>query len=228
MGLSGVNFELGDCVIVKQGTKEPDSEEFEIGGWQGHIVEIDTKSDNDNILITIELDSLTLKIIPSHYIEQLERDGYDWQNMILYDSDLEKTNPRDKKENLKNVQDKLSDKYHWASFGDKGKRITKVLNDVNPDDEMKCLQKWVGYLDKELTFPIHAIVSDSEDNWLIKSGDKVLVKSLPHIVDMYGIIASIRLNGEKFEFPLCDLEVIDKKKVDFQLIEDYRTWFANR
>jgi hypothetical protein len=99
---------------------------------------------------------------------------------------------------------------------------------VFPRDEMKCLQKWVEYLDRRLTFPINAIVSDSEGNWLIKRGDKVLIKSLPHIVDMYGIIASIRLSGEKYEFPLCNLEVIDKTKADSQLIDDYRTWFANR
>jgi hypothetical protein len=33
---------------------------------------------------------------------------------------------------------------------------------------------------------------------------------------------------KKYEFPLCDLEVIDKTRTDFQLIEDYGTWFANR
>jgi len=93
---------------------------------------------------------------------------------------------------------------------------------------MKCLQKWVEHLDKDLSFPIQAIVSESEDDWLIKSGDKVLIKSLPHIVDMYGIIASIRLNGKKYWFPLCDLEVVDKTQADFQLIDDYQTWFANR
>jgi len=221
-------MKLGDSVIVKQGVKEPDLEEFEIGGWQGRVVAIDTKSDIDNILITIEWDSLTLKQIPSNYIEQSEREGMGWGNMTLYVSELEKTKPRDKKENVKQTQERLSNKHYWNSLGDEGIRISKVLDKVNPHDEMKCLQKWVEYLDNELTFPIHAIVSDSEDSWLIKSGDKVIIKSLPHIVDMNGIIASIRLNGEKYEFPLCDLEVIDKKKVDFQLIDDYRTWFANR
>lgn len=221
-------MKLGDSVIVKQGVKEPDLEEFEIGGWQGRVVDIDTKSDMDNILITIEWDSLTLKQIPSNYIEQSEREGLDWVNMTLYESELEKTKPRDKKENVKQTQEKLLDKHYWDSLGDEGIRISKVLDKVNPHDEMKCLQKWVEYLDNELTFPIHAIVSDSEDNWLIKSGNKVLIKSLPHIVDMYGIIASIKLNGEKYEFPLCDLEVIDKTKADYQLIDDYRTWFANR
>ncbi len=223
-----MNMKIGDSVFVKQGVKEPDLEEFEIGGWQGRVVDIDTKSGKENILITIEWDSLTLRQISSNYIEQSEREGLDWENMTLYESELEKTKPRDKKENVKQTQDILSNKHHWDSLGDEGIRISKVLDKVNPHDEMKCLQKWVDYLDNEMTFPIHAIVTDSEDNWLIKSGDKVVIKSLPHIVDMYGIIASIRLNGEKYEFPLCDLVAIHKTKADFQLIDDYRTWFANR
>ena len=93
---------------------------------------------------------------------------------------------------------------------------------------MKCLQKWVEYLDDKLTFPLDAIVLESEDNWLIKDGDKVVVKSLPHIVDMYGIIASISLSGKKYEFPLCDLKVIDESQSEFKLIDDYNTWFSNK
>ncbi len=223
-----LNLEIGDCVIVREGVKEPDLEEFEISGWQGRVLEIDTDSDKDNVLITIEWDSLTLFQMPSDYIEQSEIDGFDWSSMVLYDSDLEKSISRDKKENVKKAKEKLSDKYYWASLGQEGLRISKILNGVDPHNEMKCLQKWVEHLDKELTFPIQAIVSESEDNWLIKNGDKVLIKALPHIVDMYGVIASIRLNGKKYEFPLCDLKVIDKTLPDFQLIEDYRIWFANR
>lgn len=158
----------GDSVIVKHGVKEPYLEEFEIGGWQGRVVEIDTNSDKDNILITIEWDSLTLKQIPSNYIEQSEREGFDWQNMSLYDSELEKTKPRDTKKNVKQTQDILTDIHHWDSLGDEGIRISRILDNVDPHDEMKCLQKWVEYLDAELTFPIQAKVSDSQDNWLIK------------------------------------------------------------
>ncbi len=223
-----MKLKLGNSVIVKQGVKEPDFEKLELGGWQGQVVEIDTKSDKENILITIEWDSQTLRQIPADYIEQSERDGYDWQRITLYESELEKTKARDKKENVEKTQAELEDKYHWASLGNEGKRISKVLDMINPHDEMKCLKKWVEYLDKELTFPIDAYVSESENNWLIKSGDKVLIKSLPHIVDVYGIIASIKLNGKKYEFPLCDLEVIDKTNPNFQLIGDYKIWFANK
>ncbi|MBN2648349.1 MAG: hypothetical protein JXR50_01260 [Prolixibacteraceae bacterium] len=223
-----LNLKIGDSVVVRQGVKEPDLEEFEIGGWQGRVVEIDTNSDKDNVLITIEWDSLTLIQMPSDYIEQSEIDGFDWSSMVLYDSDLEKSASIDRKENVRKVQDKISEKYHWVSLGQEGLRISMILDGVDPHNEMKCLQRWVEHLDKELTFPIQAIVSESDDDWLIKSGDKVLIKALPHIVDMYGVIASIKLNGKKYEFPLCDLEVIDKALTDFQLIDDYRIWFANR
>jgi Calcium binding len=223
-----IKLKLGDSVVVKQGTKEPDLEEFEIGAWQGRVVEIDTKSNLNNTLVTIEWDALTLKQIPSYYIEQSERDGYDWKMMALFDSELEKTKPRDTKEKVKQVQGKISDKYYWFSYGDEGIRISKVLGNVNPRNEMKCLQKWVDYLDKELTFPIDAIVSESGENYLIQTDDKVTIKSLPHIVDLYGIIASVKLGRGKYEFPLCDLEIIDKTNAAFQLVEDYRTWHANR
>ena len=223
-----LNIKIEDSVIVRQGVKEPDLEEFEIGGWQGRVVKIDTVSDKDNVLITIEWDSLTLLQMPSNFIEQSEIDGLDWSSMVLYDSELEKSVSRDQKENVKKAKAKLSDKYYWVSLGQEGLRISKILHGVNPHDDMKCMQKWVEHLDKELIFPIQAIVLESEDNWLIKDGDKVLIKALPHIVDTYGIIASIKLDRKKYMFPLCDLEVIDKTRKDFQLIDDYRIWFANR
>ncbi len=223
-----LNFKIGSSVFVRQGVTEPDLKEFNISGWQGRVVDIDIKSDKENILITIEWDSLTLRQMSSNYIEQSERDGLDWKMMTLYESELDKTKKRDKKENVKQAQNKLSDKHCWYSLGDEGIRISKVLDNVEPHDEMECLQRWVEYLDTELTFPIHSIITESHDNWLIKSGDKVLLKSLPHIVDLYGVIALISLSGKKYTFPLCDLEVIDNSLADFQLIEDYKTWFSNR
>ena len=79
-----------------------------------------------------------------------------------------------------------------------------------------------------MSFPIQAIVDEAEDNWILKNGDKVQLKSLSEIVDLYGIIAKIKLNGQPFECPLCDLEVVDTKTAEYQLINDYRIWFANR
>jgi len=222
-----MKFKLGDSVVVKQGIKEPDFEEIEIGGWQGRIIEIDANQNENDILVTIEWDALTLDQIPSNYISQSEKDGYEWKNIALWASEIEKTKARDQKENVKETQSRLSEKHYWLSLGDQGARISKVLGEVDIKDIMECLQKWVEHLDKKLKFPIPAVVSCYDEGKFIKDGDKVIIKALPHLVDTYGIIASIKKERKKYEFPLCDLEVVNKKDINYQLIEDYKTWFAN-
>jgi len=222
-------MKIGDSVKVKDGIKDPDSEDIEISDWQGRVVEIDKKADhNGNIMVTIEWDSLTLEQIPVKFFQQSVVEGLDWKTMDLYESDLAKTSARDKKSDVKNTQDLLFEKYYWYSVGEEGRRISDVLAGLNPKDEIKCFQAWDKYLEKELSFPIQAVVAESADDWIIKCGDKVQIKSLSEIVDTYGIIAAVRLNGKSFEYPLCDLEALDKKTKDHQLIQDYCVWFANR
>ncbi|MFZ4546236.1 MAG: calcium-binding protein [Bacteroidales bacterium] len=223
-----MSIKTGDCVIVKAGTKEPETEGFEIGGWQGRVIGTELAFDKVNNLVLIEWDSLTLKQIPGEFIQQSEIDGYDWQVMNLYETDVEKSVPTDKQKDVKKVQDLLSDKHYWPSFGEEGLRITKILEGINPKDELKCMQKWLDYLETELTFPIEATVKESEGYEFVKYGDKVLILSLPNIADLHGVIAAIKLKSGKFQFPLCDMQVTNKKSSNFQLIEDYRFWFANR
>lgn len=57
-----MNIKKGDSVIVKEGVKDPDTDEFEIGGWQGRVIEIDNLSEKNNALITIEWDSITFTL----------------------------------------------------------------------------------------------------------------------------------------------------------------------
>ena len=87
----------GNSITEIQGVKEPDFVKFEISGWQGRVTEIDSATNPEHTLVTVEWDSLTLKQIPSWYIEKSETEGYDWKTMVLFDSDLEKTKARDKK-----------------------------------------------------------------------------------------------------------------------------------
>lgn len=56
-----MKLKIGENVVVKQEVIEPDLGEFEIDGWQGRAVEIGSISENENSLITIEWDILTLK-----------------------------------------------------------------------------------------------------------------------------------------------------------------------
>lgn len=141
---------------------------------------------------------------------------------------MEKTKARDKKSDVKKVREKLENEYYWLHLGDEGIRIGKILRGIDPVNEMKCLYRWSDYLEKNLNFPIVAIVDETDDYGPVKEGAKMLIKSLPHLEDLRGIIAEIRLGRSKYAFPLCDLEVVDKTSPDYQLIDDYRVWFANR
>ena len=224
-----MSLKIGNSVKVKQGIKEPDSEDLEIGGWQGRVTGIRKKCDDlGNTMITIEWDSLTLKQLPDSFISQSENDGCDWKTMNLYESDVDKTVSRDKISDVKKVLDLLDEKYYWDSFGEEGQRISIILEGLNPSDEMECFQKWKSFLDTELSFPLMAIVKEPEDNWILKRGYKVQIKSLAGIVDLYGVLARLTSNSRSFEYPLCDLKLIDKKSADYQLINDYSFWFTNR
>ncbi|CAK8716278.1 hypothetical protein GMJAKD_05430 [Candidatus Electrothrix aarhusensis] len=45
--------------------------------------------------------------------------------------------------------------------------------------------------------------------------------------DIYGVLVLLRHGREKYEFPLCDLEVLDKSSPNYQPVQDYAVWFAN-
>ena len=222
------NFKTGDSVVVKEGVIEPDLEDFELSGWEGRVSEIDTETDQENNLITIEWDSITLTQIPLSYIENSEINGFGWSNMILYEKDLEKSIPRDNIETTKKVLDELTDKYRYTSLEEQGKRISKILYGVDFDDDFESFQKWQGYLNENLTFPIETIVVESQGGLMLQNEDKLLIKSLDKIVDTYGIMTSFRRSRNKYWFPLCNLEVIDKVSTNYQFIKDYCLWYANR
>ena len=223
-----MKLEIGNSVVVIKGVLDPDSEEFLLEGWQGRILEIDEETNPKHSMVTIEWDTETLRQMPNKYIEESEIEGLDWKKMVLYTSDIEGIKERDTKMDVKQCQEKLAEQFQWASFGAEGKRILKILEGVDMSSEMKCLERWCNYIEKNVQFPIKAEVDESEDDWIIKEEDKVTVRNLNHIVDMYGIIAGINIGRKRYDYPLCSLKVLNEKEVAYQLIEDYKTWFANR
>jgi hypothetical protein len=128
-----MNIKKGDSVIVKEGVKGPDSDEFEIGGWQGRVIDIDNISEKNNTLITVEWDSITLKQMDTtDFIAQSEKDGLGWDTMTLDNSELEKSTHRETKKNVIKTQKEISNKYHWAWLGEEGIRISKILRTEKP------------------------------------------------------------------------------------------------
>lgn len=93
---------------------------------------------------------------------------------------------------------------------------------------------WEKYLKENLTFPFDAVIEEYQNENIfakergpIKKGYKVTVNKVVGEDDLYGVIVSIKINNKAFQFPLCDLEAVDKESSNFKIIDKYGVWFAN-
>ena len=107
-------------------------------------------------------------------------------------------------------------------------RINKIIENTDKKDIMALLNAWEKYLENVLVFPFEAMVLGYMTKGPLKYGDKVSVKRIDAIDDLYGIIVELRCGRKKFHHPLDDLEMIGKKSSNYQHLNDYSTWMANR
>ena len=110
----------------------------------------------------------------------------------------------------------------------KGKRIQLVLAKVDEEDVMKTLRTWEAHLEKHIIFPFDAEVSENQEKGPLQLGDKVRVKKISFVDDFYGLIVELNHERRKYDFPLCDLEVIAKDSPNYHPVDDYSVWFVNR
>jgi hypothetical protein len=59
-------------------------------------------------------------------------------------------------------------------------------------------------------------------------GDRLSVKSISLVDDLYGIIVRVKHQSGWYHFTLCHLEAVDKSSSNYQVLQDYVIWFANR
>ena len=221
-----LGFEVGDSVAVMLGTSDPDLG-IDIGGWQGRVTDI-RLGDDGTPLVEIEWDSVTLEQMPGRAIERCEELGLGWTTIVLAANEVAPARVRDAPADVTRVVEELSDKFAWSYLGEEGRRIGKVLADIGPDDTIAALKAWVDYLEEHLAFPFEAEIDEYQSRGPLQAGDRVKVTGIGLVDDLYGLIVDLRLGRRKYAFPLCDLEVIDKRSPQYQLVHDYRVWFANR
>ncbi|MDJ0705516.1 MAG: calcium-binding protein [Leptolyngbyaceae cyanobacterium MO_188.B28] len=218
------SLKVGDSVIVKPDVKDPDFGQ-DIGGWQGRISELD----QSNNLVCIDLDSITLKNIPSHYIDECEEAGLVWDKIYLWITDVELTSPRDSEREVAAVTKQLSVQHAWSHLGAEGKRIQAVLTGVDPDDTLGCLEAWLTHFEKVFRFPFEAEVVELLGRSPLRVGDRIIVKSLLDETDgLSGVLANVKKGRRSLIFQLCDLEATDIHSANYGYLRDYVVWFANR
>lgn len=80
---------IGDTVMVKSGTRDPDLD-IDIGGWEGRIEEVD-----DGGTVLIRWDSITLGRMGVELAIQCENENLDWELMTLDAAELQESASRD-------------------------------------------------------------------------------------------------------------------------------------
>ena len=114
------------------------------------------------------------------------------------------------------------------SIEEQEKRINKIIANIDKNDIMKLLKAWKEHLENVLVFPFEAIIIGYMDKGPLRSGDKVRVKSISAIDDLYGVIVELRYGRKRYDHPLDDIEIIEKDGPNFQHVDDYSVWMANR
>jgi hypothetical protein len=221
------NFSIGESVVVNPGVIDRDYG-FDMGGWQGRITENHATDEQGNPLVSIAWDSITLKQMPVEIIERCEEDGLDWSAMGLYASEVTSASPRDKIYQVDQVKAEIEDAHEMDYLGEQGRRMQQVLNSAGRKGEMGRFKAWEKYLKEKLTFPFDAEVSEHQDHGPVRIGERVSVLGIEIVDDSYGIIVSIKTKRGHYDFPLCDLEAYPDTSLNYQPLDDYVVWFANR
>ncbi|MFQ5793904.1 MAG: calcium-binding protein [Candidatus Bipolaricaulia bacterium] len=91
--------------------------------------------------------------------------------------------------------------------------------------------RWT-YLDNMVLFDDARKIASAEGVnlewlWVEERGDRLRVTGFALVDDLYGIIVDVKRGRRKYAMPLCDLEVIDEKSPNHQVVKDYAMWFAN-
>lgn len=93
---------------------------------------------------------------------------------------------------------------------------------------MAPLNAWEEYLASRLSFPFEAEVAEFQESGPFRGGDHVQVVRISQVVDLYGVMVHVQVKGGHYNFALCDLQVVDRRSPNHQILDDYAVWFANR
>jgi hypothetical protein len=221
-----VPFDVGDYVRVKEGIKDTDYPDSEIGGWQGRVVEI---TDQEPSLLLVEWDSVTLEEMPIEILKEAELEGLSWERYYLDPRDVEAAEPRDAPQDVKQVRKRLYDQLQWSHADEQEEQIIRqVLEQVDNETERATLQAWKDALTNCLHFPFEATVAEPQDGGSFHTGDTVKVKNILLLDSLYGLLAVLQHGRSPKHIPLADLEATDEDSGNYRPLRAYCTWFANR
>lgn len=237
-----------DYIQVKDGTKEPDSEEIEIGGWQGKIKHLYTHEGRRFIEIDWTLD--TIKKMPIDYIKVSIEEGFSFSEMHLGADDVIKIDPlkEDEKARVQYV-DELKSKYSEEEAGAQQKRIAEILSikdtSVSQENLLKFRTALLKYLN-EKTLLTGIQEYGWEERYVLGFGSKeeyaALRKENASYADHFKFLSLSEIeigdwdlyinvsrvsDDKKFELKLSNLKAEQGKLGLTRMLEDFVVWVVN-
>lgn len=218
-------WQVGDVVRARPGVADPDLD-VDVSGWQGRIVEVLP----EERLACVAWDSQTLRNMPPHMIAECEENGMDWRTMYLAFEDLERAEPRDTEADVAATIADLERRYAWAYLGEQGKRIRRVLKDVDPRDVEAALKAWQRFFARRLRLPLNVVVYEPPPP---ESGlaldDHVRLLAIREATVEDGLLADVATRRkQRVRVPLFILQAANETSKPAQWLDDYSTWWHNR
>ncbi|SHM70990.1 hypothetical protein [Chitinophaga sp. CF418] len=136
-------------------------------------------------------------------------------------------------------------------FKNSEERIEQIFKNSFEDTSrrLETLLFYKSYLESNLKLPLHITGIEDfkwEEYYIFGPGEKeeyeTLKKTRPSYTDIfnmtsfdsyydedYGLFAKVtRISDKKrFKLPLVDMKAVDKKSLEYQLLEDYSIWVIN-
>ena len=218
-------FNIGDSVKVKKGVIDPDYKDYCIEDWQGRIFEISPNNDDDGVVVGISIDSQTMNGIDHEVLIKSVNDAMDTTNLFLLEEDVETAKERDTIEDVAFWKENLVKKIQLIELGKAGERIHMVLQGIQPADFNAAFDRWNSYLNKKLTFPFRAWIKSNSSFEHVDVREAVDVVEIDDLFKEYGITIKVELNKEPFMVPLCDVEVDNKRSLNYRIVKDYSQWY---
>jgi len=233
---------IDSSVKVKEGIVCPDNENYNIGGWQGRVIDIEENN------IEIEWDSVTLQQMPVDYIVESFDNDLDYSSMVLYTDEVEETQARDKKVDVLKMQEKLDKQFGGSEIDEIEGRIEGILKSDDLSVNEENLEVYREYLTKNISKAciLTGIENFSwEEPYILGGWDRreyeELKKVNPSYTDHFqfieleevderiGLTVKVKRvsDGNLFSLPLCDLEAVDENSENYQLVADYSFWKTN-
>jgi len=158
------DYQIGDFVKVRDGSKAPDYNSILMDNWQGEIIDVRGNT------VDIKLDLKTISEWPFEYLVRLEKDGLSIQEICLKMSDVEPAEKRiDTSQDRKLVEGRLS----WISLYEKrAQKFIDHFSSTDLNDYTSLYSKWMEYLTDNMEFPVEVKVVETIRRGL-KIGEKI-------------------------------------------------------